>query len=195
MNSCVIVAADAEGPGGEPLAVGQFALCALLLQQVEQSSVFSLGGHDDDVAEVLGSCTDEADATYVDFLDDVGLACTGSHRVLEGVEVHDDQVDVGDVVLLHLLAVALVLPAAQYAAEHFRVQRLHTSAQDAGVGCHVLHLAAGYAEALDESLGAARREKLYTFGVQCAQNLFQSVLMEYGNQGTSYSSCLHFCIV
>ena len=61
----VVVAADAEGLGGEPPAVGELALCALLLQEVEQGFVLCLRGDNDDIAEVLGRSTNEADAAYL----------------------------------------------------------------------------------------------------------------------------------
>jgi len=61
--------------------------------------------------------------------DDVGLRGSAGHGLFEGVQVNHHQVDLGNRVLHHLLAVALVVATGQDAAEHFRMQRLHASAQ------------------------------------------------------------------
>ena len=183
------MAADCEGTCSEPSAVVQLALCSFLLEEVEQRLVLSLRGHNDDVAEVLGCGSDEADAADVYLLDDVCLACPRCHGVLEGIEIDDDEVDVRNVVLLHLLPVAFVLATSEDAAEHLRVQRLDSAAQDAGVGRYVLHFAARNAETLDECLGAARREEFDSFLMKGAQYVLQPVLVEDGNQCPLDLSC------
>ena len=142
----------------------------MFLQQVEQGLVVSLGGYDDDIAEILCCSADEADTADVNLFDDVCLACSGSHCVLEGIEIDDDKVDGWDVVLLHLLLVTLVLATAQNAAKHLWVQRLDSAAQNAGIRCYLFHLLAGDAETLDESLSASCGKQFNTFGMERSQN-------------------------
>ena len=60
---------------------------------------------------------------------------------------------------------------------HIAVERLHAAAEDGGIGRHVLHLAAGVAERLDELLRAARGEELYAVFVQFCQKRFEAVLV------------------
>ena len=73
MDGSVVVAAYAESASSEHLAVLEVCLSALLVKDVEKHAVFCLAGHDNHILEVLGSCTDERDAAYIDLLDDVSL--------------------------------------------------------------------------------------------------------------------------
>ena len=50
----------------------------------------TLGGYDYNVVIILGGAADERYAAYVDFLDDIVVACARSNCCLEGVEVYDD---------------------------------------------------------------------------------------------------------
>ena len=125
----------------------------------------------DSVIEVLGSGTDERDAAYVDFFDNVGFGRTAGYGLLKGVEVYDDKVNLGDVILLHLFAVALQVASAKDAAEHFGMKRLDTSAKDGGISREVFHLLAGDAERLNKLLGAAGREQRDAFGVEFGLSL------------------------
>ena len=59
VNGCVVVTAYAECTGCKHLAVLDVSLSAFLVQDIEQYTVFSLRGNDDDVLEVLGSGTDQ----------------------------------------------------------------------------------------------------------------------------------------
>ena len=160
------MAADAEGLAGKPAALLQGGLSPLLAQDFGQTAVLCLGGHNHHVLEVLGGRTDERYAADVYLLNDVGLAGPAGHSLLEGVEVHDDQVNLGNLVLLHLGLVTFQCPAAKYATEHLRMQCLHATTQNAGIARHVLHLAAGYAQSLDEGLRATRAEQFHTLTVQ-----------------------------
>ena len=115
----VVVAADTEGCGGKLAALLEGRLGALSVQDIQQGLVLLLGGNDDDVVEVLGTCADEADAADVDLLDDVGFAGTAGHGLLKGIEVNDDEVDFGNLVFRHLLAVAFQVAATEDATEDF----------------------------------------------------------------------------
>ena len=136
------MAADAKGSGSQHLAVFDIGLGTLLVENIEQHAILCLRGHDDHVLEVLGSSTDERDAAYVYLLDDVSLRGTTGHGLLEGIEVHDDEIDFGYLVLGHLLAVALIVAACQYASKHLGMQGFHPTAQDRRIGRHLLYLLA-----------------------------------------------------
>ena len=182
----VVVAADAEGVHGEGAAIGQRGAGALAVEDVEQQAVLRLRRDDDHVVEVLGSGADERDAADVDLLDDVGFRGAALHGLLERIEVDNDEVDGWYVVLCHLCLVAFQVPAAEDAAEDFGVQRLDASAEDGGIGRHVLHLAAGDAEAFDELLRASRREEFHAFFVQFFEDGVKAVFVEDRHEGGLY---------
>ena len=84
---------------------------AVALQHGLHERVLGAGGNDGHVAEVLGGGADEGDAADVDLLDDVGLGGAGGHGLLEGVEVHDHQVNLFYVICAELVGVAGVVAA------------------------------------------------------------------------------------
>ena len=71
MNSSIVMAADAESPLCEHLAVLDVGLGTLAVENVEQHTILGLARYDDNVLEVLCSGTDERYAAYVTLLDDV----------------------------------------------------------------------------------------------------------------------------
>jgi hypothetical protein len=79
---------------------------------------------------VLGRGTDQRRSADIDVLDagrEVGAA---RDRLLEGVEVHDHQVDRRDPVLRHLRGMRLVGTPAENAAMDRRLQGLHPAVHD-----------------------------------------------------------------
>ena len=142
----VVVGRHGKGFLGEPAALFQRGVGSALHEDVAQRLVLGLAGHDDHVAEVFGSGADERDAAYVDFLDDGLFVGSRSHGFLKGIEVDDDKVYFGDVVLCHLCAVAFFGAAGQDAAEYFRVEGFHASSQDGGIAREVFHCPAGIAQ-------------------------------------------------
>ncbi len=82
-------------------------------------------GNDGHRGEVLGGGTDHGGATDVDLLDDVDLfEAVLLDRALERVEVHDEDVDRDDAVLVELAHVIIEVAAGQEATMDARVQRL-----------------------------------------------------------------------
>ena len=81
----------------------------------------SLGCYNHDIVEVLCGAANQGDASYVYFLDNVGFGGSGGYCIFKGIEVHDHQVDVGDIILGHLQTVSVVFAPAEDAAEHFGV--------------------------------------------------------------------------
>lgn len=122
---------------------------------------------------VLGGGADERDAADVDFLNDVLERGSGSHGVLERIEVDYYQVDALDAVLGHLAAVAFVVAAGEDAAEHLRVQRLYAAAEYRGIARDFFDCLAGVTEIFDECTRAAGGEEPDAEAVQ---------LLDYGCQ-------------
>ncbi len=80
---------------------------------------------------VLGGGADQRRAADVDVLDDLLVAhAAAGGGALEGVQVHDHQVDRSDAVLGQGLAVLLAGPDGEQAGEDGRVQRLHAAVED-----------------------------------------------------------------
>ena len=180
------MAAYAESLGGEPLTLFECRSGSLLLDNVEESGILSLRGYNDHVVEVLGAGTDKANATDINLFDDGSIVRTAGNGLLEGIEVDDDEVDFGDFVLCHLLAVALKAATAEDSSEHFGVKCLHTSAKYGGVGGDILDLLTGIAEAFNETLGASGRKELYTLCMELGEQFVETVLVEYGNKRRLY---------
>ena len=124
------MAAYAKGTLGKHLPVGQVGLCAFLVEYVKKHAILGLARHDYHVVEILCTGADERDAAYVYLLDDVGIACPTGNGVLKRVQVDDDEIYLGYLVLGHLGAVAFVVAAGKDAAKHFRVERLYAPAED-----------------------------------------------------------------
>lgn len=111
VDSCVVMTRHSKGACGEFSALAEGCLCTLLVEYVEQHAVFSLAWHDHHVIEILCSSTDERYSAYIDLLDDVSLGSSVGHSLLERIEIHDNEVYLGNLVLCHLLAVAFVVAA------------------------------------------------------------------------------------
>ena len=182
MDGSVIVAAYSEGASCEILALCECCLSALLVEDVEEHSVFSLAWHDNHVVEVLCSSTYERDAADIDFFDDVCLRGSACHGVLEWVKVNDDEVDFWYFVLCHLFLVAVVLTSSEYSSEHLWVKCLHTSAEYGRIGGDVFHLLALVSERLDKLLCTSCRKELNTLFVELLEQLIQTIFVENRDQ-------------
>jgi hypothetical protein len=133
-------------------------------------------------AVVLRCGADETDATDIDLLDDLRVTSATGHCGLEGVEVHDDQVDGRYVVFLQLRHITVQVAPAEYAAEDFRVQRLDAATEDAGVGRQVFHGDHRDAEPFDEGLRATGGVEVHPGAVQFTDDRFQTILVVNGDQ-------------
>ena len=80
---------------------------------------------------VFGGRTDHGRAADIDILDAGVVIGAGGDGCLKGIEVHYDQIDRIDVVLLHRRQMSR-LAFAEYAAMHFRMQCLYATVQDFG---------------------------------------------------------------
>lgn len=59
VNSCIVMAAYAEGALCQYAAILNLGLCALVVENVKQNRIFCLAGHNDNIIEVLGSGTNK----------------------------------------------------------------------------------------------------------------------------------------
>ena len=141
----------------------EFAERLRRLHRGEHALVVGRVGDDGDRRVVLGRAAEHGRAADVDVLDGV---LEGAVRLRDGgferVEVHDDEVDELDAVLLGFVEVLMRIAAAEEAAVDFRVQGLHAAFHDLGearVLADVGHRQAGVAQHLG---GAAGREELVT---------------------------------
>ena len=128
-DSGVVTRGNGERLFGEPSTILDACLSALLVQKIHQRLVLSLGSYDYHILEVLGSGTNQRNAAYVYLFNDVRLACTARHRILERIKVYDDQVDFGYFILLHLRLVFSQPATPENTAENLRMQRFHAPAQ------------------------------------------------------------------
>ena len=157
----VVAGGQAEGLEGQLAAqlVGEADLT--LLELVEHTPVVGRIGDDADETVVLGGGAHHARPADVDLLDRVGArhALLGD-GLLEGIEVHDDQVDRRDVVALHGFDVARLVTQGEDAAVHLGVQGLDATVHHLGearVGRDLGHGDAGLGEG---AVGAAGGEEL-----------------------------------
>jgi hypothetical protein len=132
---------------------------------------------------VLGRGADQGRPADVDVLDYLLVAhaapCGGA---LEGIQVHDDQVDRGDAVLRQGLAVLLAGPHGQQSGEDRRMERLHPPVEDLRESRVVgdrADLDAGVAEL---GRGAARGDDLHAQIREGAREVHHAALVVDGEQ-------------
>jgi hypothetical protein len=151
-SECLCRHALAEGERGGPVVPGQF---------LDQHRVIGQVGDDGDEGVVLAGGADHRRAADVDVLDDLIPPGPAGHRLLERVEVGDEQVDRADLMRFHRGGMLRVVAHGEQAAMDQRVQRLHAAVHhlgEAGDVGHVAHLQAGIAQGAG---GAAGGDQLH----------------------------------
>ncbi len=176
---------------GECLEGEELALCdgcagALGVEYAFEQAVLSLGGHYHGVGEVFGGSAYERYAAYVDFLDDVLLGSSRCHGGFKRIQVDNHKVDGRNGVLFKLGAVAFVVAAGEYSAEHLGVERLDASAQNRGIPGKVFYGIAGYAERFDKGTRAARGKQAHAVAMQFANYRLDAGLVEDRNKSAFY---------
>ena len=140
---------------------------AIMLIHIPQQTVVIF--HIDNNADkrmVLGRRADHRRAADVDVLDDGFTGGTGGPGLLEGVEIDDEEVDLGNAMLLHRLPVRRIAANAEEAAMDAGMQRLHPPVHDlrkAGEVGNVTDREPGFRQGLRrpagrDQLDAERRE-------------------------------------
>ena len=118
---------------------------------------FRIGDHGHTL-EVLRGAAQHRRAADVDVLDAGAEIGAGFHRLLEGVQVHDDHVDHLDAVLGGFGHVLGVVALRQKPAVHHRVQGLHAAVHHLGEMRHLVDGGHRNARLGDDLRGTARRD-------------------------------------
>ena len=183
-DCAIVVRADAERQSRKTTTLLDGGRALLLLQHCEQLAIHHNRGNDQRILVVLSRSANQRDTADVDLLDNGLLLGAACHGLLEGVEINDNQIDLGDSILRHLLAVALVVAAAQDTTEHAGVQSLDATTQDRGITRQVLNCRSLQTERVDESQRTARRIQLHATGSQRLDYFVQSVFIKDRDQCT-----------
>ncbi len=146
-------------------------------QRGQQVRVTRRARHDRDRGVILGRRPDHGRTTDVDLLDALGRARTAGDRLLERVQVGDEQVERLDAELSELLPVAVLRQVSEQAGVHGRVQRLDPSIQALRESGHRLDGRDGHASGGDGRGCAARRHDLDAGRVQGGGELHQPALV------------------
>ena len=154
-----------------------------IAERIDEVGILAARRDADHVCEVLGGSTDEGDATDVNLLDDLPFLSAGCQGLLEGVEVHDDQVDGPNAMLGDIGIVRAEPTAGQDAAKDHGVQRLHASTQHFSRMGDALDRGHLGAEGFDGLLCPARGQDLHAVGMQLLDDGGKALLVEDGNQG------------
>ena len=142
-------------------------------------------GEDGDEIVVLGGGADQGGAADVDVFDAVVVGRSSGNRGFEGVEVHRDEVDRGDVVFAHLGQVLGQVAAAEDAAVDLRDQGFDTAVEDfgeAGVVGDLFHRDTGLAQGFG---GAAGGEDFDAVGSEGAGEVDEAGFVGDGDQGAA----------
>ena len=183
-DCAIVVRADAERQSCKTTTLLDGGRALLLLQHCEQLAIHHNRGNDQRILVVLSRSTNQRDTADVDLLDNGLLLGAACHGLLEGVEINDNQIDFGNSILSHLLAVALVVAAAQDTTEHAGVQSLDTTAQDRGIARQILNSRSLQTERVDESQRTTGRVEFHATGSQCFHYFVQSVFIKDRDQCT-----------
>ena len=132
---------------------------------------------------VLGGRADHGRPADVDILDAGREVAAAGHGLLEGIEVHIDDIDGADAVLGHGLGVVGGVANPQQAPMDHRVQGLDPAVhhlREAGEVGHVLHR---QARRSDRRLGAAGGDQLHPHLRQRPGGLHQAGLVGHRQEG------------
>ena len=178
----IVTGGDTKGGSSHAPAEVEVGAHAIA-ERIDEVGVLAARRDADHVGEVLGRSANEGDATDVDFFDDLPFFSAGSQRLLEGVEVHDDQVDGANAMLGDIGIVRAESTAGQDAAKDHGVQRLYASTQHFSRIGDALDRGHLGAEGFDGLLRPARGQDLHTVGMQLLDDGGKALLVEDGNQG------------
>ena len=128
----------------------------------------------------------------VDLLDRffVGHACVG-HRRFERVQIHDDQLERHDPMLLHRCPIVGPIVPAQNSAVYFGMQRLQSAVHHlwkAGVGGNLDHFQSRLLQMLSRAAGGVQ---LYPVRRQAACKIDQPQLIAHAYQSTFDRNNVH----
>mmetsp|Transcript_96186 Transcript_96186/g.248730 ORF Transcript_96186/g.248730 Transcript_96186/m.248730 type:complete len:294 (+) Transcript_96186:592-1473(+) len=155
------------------------------LHVLHERAILRRARDDGNEGVVLGGRADHARATDVHVLNACGkVAGVLGHGLVEGIEVHDGQINWPDAVLDHLGLMLRIAPGSEQPTMDLRVQGLHAAIQDFGrasVISNILHCAANLPQ-LRRS--AACGEHVHIVGRQELAQLLDTRLVKDGHQGS-----------
>ena len=163
--------------------LSQGGAAILLLIEFQKLLIMINGRNNHHVLEVLGGCTDKGDAADVYLFDDVLLWGPAGNGGLKGIEVHDDQVDFGNLILRQLLPVGEHVAPTENAAKDLGMEGFDTASQNGRIAREGLNGNGLYAEVVDKLIGATRRVDGHTLAVEGSNDVFKSVFIEDRNEG------------
>ena len=155
---------------GKPFTVFDRSFCTFFVQQLHQRLILSLRCYDHHIFEVFCSGTDKRNAAYIYLFDNCLFFRTGSNCFLERIQVDNHQVYFRNFILGDLSLVTFIITTVQNTTEHFRMKRLHTSAQDRRIAGQVLYRITRESQLFYKLLSTTRRHKTNTFAVELLQN-------------------------
>jgi hypothetical protein len=172
------------GIGGQRqlLAVGHCRGAIVGLQLGKQAVIVQRIGHHRDKPMVLRRRADHRRAADVDVLDAGRMVSALRHRLLEGVEVDDQQVDRFDPVRGHRHQMLVIVTQRQQAAMHLRVQRLDPAVHHFGKARHVRHVPYRQPRRAQHAAGATGGNQLYAISRQRAGQVQKAGLVGNRNQ-------------
>ena len=139
--------------------------------------------HHGDVGVVLGGAAEQGGPADIDVLDGFLQGDVGPRRdLLEGIEVHHDQINRTDAVLSDCCFMPRIAPEEKQAAMHFRVQRLQAAVEhfrEPGIIAQLDDRQAGLAQ---EPGGAAGGNQLHARCRECLREGNESCLVENGDE-------------
>ena len=170
-----------DGQGG-PLLEGE----ATGRHGIEHVGVPRRRRDDGDVGVVLRRRPHHGGAADVDLLDAVVDPGSGGHRLLERVEVHDDQLEREDAEVLELLPMGVLAQVGEQPAVDVRVERLHPAVERLGEARDIADRSDGYAGGSDGAGGGPRRDDLDAGEREAACQLLEPGLVVHRDEGASH---------
>ena len=155
---------------GKPFAVFDRSFSPFFVQQLHQRLILGFRCYNHYIFKVLCSGTDKRNTAYIYLFDNCLFFRTGSNCFLERIQVDNHQVYFRNFILGNLGLVTFIITTVQNTTEHFRVKRLHTSAQDRRIAGQVLYCITRESQLFYKLLSTTRRHKTHTFAVELLQN-------------------------
>ena len=166
-----------EAQGRGPVMGGQLVQKRLIILDIH---------HDVHKGMVLGRCPDHRGAADVDILDAGLVVGALGDRLLEGVKVHHQKVDLLDPMRDHRADMGIVVAQRQKPAMHSRMQGLDPAIHHLGKTRHIRHILDHQPRCAQRRRRSARGQKVDPPRRQRLTQLDQAGLVGYGNQRAAH---------
>jgi hypothetical protein len=170
-----------EDLGGQVTAGGIRHRTLIRRHLVHDQGIVRAVHHDGDMGVVLRGGAQHGRPADIDVLDGGrDVARWIRHGLLERIQVHHQQIDGGDAVLVHHRVI--LTPAPHQSAVDLRMQGLHAPVHDFGEARMLRHLFDSDAGIREQAGGAAGREYLYPSGGQPFREFNDATLVRHADQ-------------